>query len=181
MAEAEQNKKINLPNLLLVSGNGRNSGKTYFACQVIKELSENMEVVAVKISPHFHHQEGAKVVVEEKDFIIIDEDRIIDKDSSLMLQAGASKVWFVMVKRGKIDRLLPLLIEIIGENAIICESAGLHKLVNPGAFVFIKRTGEQIVKNEHIEGHPVIVENNGNSFSLELSNITFTNNQFSII
>ena len=45
--------KIHKSNFLLVAGNGRNVGKTFLACEIIKQLSQKNEVTGVKISPHF--------------------------------------------------------------------------------------------------------------------------------
>jgi len=42
------------PNILLVSGNGRNSGKTTLACKIIERFSKDHEITGLKISPHFH-------------------------------------------------------------------------------------------------------------------------------
>ena len=66
-------------NLLLVSGNGRNVGKTYFACRIIGLLSQKNPVTAVKISPHVHEiPENADILIRSEDFIVINETEISD-------------------------------------------------------------------------------------------------------
>ncbi len=88
---------IKFPNLLLIAGTGRNSGKTTFACSTIKKVSEIIKVTALKISPHFHGgTESLKMLVGNENFNLYEETSATsDKDSSKMLQAGAVKVYYI--------------------------------------------------------------------------------------
>ncbi len=42
-----------VPNLLIIAGTGNKSGKTSMACRIIEQL-KHLEIVSVKITPHFH-------------------------------------------------------------------------------------------------------------------------------
>ncbi len=46
--------KINFNNVILISGSGRNCGKTTVACHIISQLAKMGQVTGLKISPHFH-------------------------------------------------------------------------------------------------------------------------------
>ncbi len=161
--------------MLLVAGNGRNVGKTYFACSVIKHLSRHTVVTGIKISSHIHSYNPEDVLFKNEHFVIIQEKEITNKDSSLMLQSGAQKVFFIMAEQEYLYDAFSYLQTILPDNAIVCESGGLYKLVNPGLFFFIKRKDSEIVKTEHLSHSPVIIENDGNDFNFDINSIHFSN------
>ena len=41
---------LDLPNMIIVGGAGRNVGKTEFACELIRQSAERHSVVAVKVT-----------------------------------------------------------------------------------------------------------------------------------
>ncbi|NQU52566.1 MAG: hypothetical protein HQ522_08505 [Bacteroidetes bacterium] len=175
------NSKVQLPNLLLIAGNGRNVGKTFLATKIIKQLSQKEEVVGVKISPHFHPFDEETVLFKNDEFVILEEKKINSKDSSLLLQAGAVKVYFVMVLQQNLQQAFLQLNKFLPQKAIVCESGGLHEFINPGLFLFVKRAGEEIRKEHLLKFLPQIVENDGTNFTLDISNIEFNNNHFSLL
>lgn len=168
------------PNFLLVAGNGRNVGKTYLTCEIIKHLVKTNEVIGIKISSHFHPLENNKVIVQTKDFVIIEENRISQKDSSLMKQAGAQKVYFVMSPQENLEQAFLYLEKLLPVKAIVCESGGLHDLINPGVFLFVNKEGQEIVKQNHLQFSPKLILNDGENFGFDISCIEFKNNKFSI-
>jgi len=170
-----------MPNLLLIAGNGRNVGKTFLACKIIEYLSKSTEVTGLKISPHFHAVNSADVLFENEHFIIVNEKQINTKDSSVMLQAGAKQVFFLMVKSGFIAEAFEKLQPFLPETFIVCESANLSEVLTPGLFLFVKRKGDAIVKPENLRYSPVIVDNDGEYFDFDIQNIQFENNKINII
>ena len=86
------------PNLLLIAGTGTKSGKTSLACKIIKQFRD-LNITAIKISPHFHETtEGLISKSENKGYAIYEEtNRETSKDTSRMLNAGAEKVYFAKV------------------------------------------------------------------------------------
>ena len=179
MSTNSTNNCIEKPNLLLIAGNGRNVGKTFFACKIIKKLAKDQAVVGVKISPHFHTNEG-KTIVQCNEFIIIEETQKTQKDSSLMLQAGAEKVFFVMAEQKNLKAAFRELITLLPEKAIVCESGGLHEFINPGIFLFVKNENEKIIKPHLLNFSPIVVENNGSSFNFNIEKIKYSNHRFTI-
>src|SRR5512145_645979 len=121
-------EEISMPNLLILAGSGRNSGKTTFACSLINKFSYLYPVVAVKISPHFHSLEKNLVsLIDNQNFFVEEEsNRVNSKDSSRMLAAGAEKSFFVMTSDDHLKEAWKQVIPLIGTNKlIVCESGGL--------------------------------------------------------
>lgn len=169
-----------MPNLLLVLGNGRNVGKTYLACKIIQHLSKNDEVIGLKITPHFHQVKNSKVLYQTSEFVIIEEDQINQKDSSLMLQSGAKKVYFIMASQENLKKAFLQLNDLLPDKAIVCESGGLIEIAEPGISLFVNRIGREITKNQYLKFFPKLVINDGEDYDLDISKIRFKNNRFSI-
>jgi hypothetical protein len=175
------NKLKEIPNLLLISGNGRNVGKTTLACQVISFFSGSTEVTGLKISPHFHPVNEADIILKNDKFTIAEEKQISSKDSSLMLQAGAKKVYFVMVKPENLKDSILQLIEMLPEHLIICESGGLVEHVTPGLFLMVRREKEKIIKQHLLKYSPVIVNNDGKKFDFNIHQLMFNGQKIGLI
>lgn len=178
MSYIAENKVAEFPNFLLIAGNGRNVGKTFLACKIIEHLSKKQAVTGIKISPHFHAVEKEKIRIQTNDFIIIEECQSTQKDSSLLLQAGAKKVYFVMAAQENLKKAFSNLIDILPQTAVVCESGGLQEFINPGLFLFVKRIGDEITKPHLLKFSPKIIENDGINFNLDISAIEFINNRF---
>lgn len=134
---------LRMPELILIAGTGRNSGKTTLACNIIKKTSTIIPVVAIKITPHFHqYYKSGKTITERDDLIILEEtDPESGKDSSLMLKAGAASSYFVMAKDEQLKEAIHLIINLIPDNIpVVCESGGLRHFVEPGAFLMMNRS-----------------------------------------
>jgi hypothetical protein len=131
-----------ISNLLLIVGTGTKSGKTSFACRIIKQFHD-LRIVAVKITPHFHETTTGLISRSEKEGYSIYEEtnRETSKDTSRMLKAGADKVYFAKVWD---DQLLNVFNEILGSipagTPIICESPALRNFIEPGIFVIMTST-----------------------------------------
>lgn len=130
---------MRLPNLLLIAGIGTKSGKTSMACRIISQFS-NLNITAIKISPHFHETTpGLKILEEQKGFAIYEEtDPVSMKDTSRMLQSGASKVYFAKVFDDRLLFVFNKVLELIPEGTpIICESPALRSFIEPGVFIIM--------------------------------------------
>jgi len=137
--------KHQAPNWLLIAGTGRNTGKTTLACLLLSQYRENA-VTSVKITPHFHplHEED-RVLVKNENFIIIREERISTKDSSRMLQAGASQALFVQAKDESLEEVFSYLSGLIPSgHPVICESGGMARIIEPGLFIMMHPEGEAV-------------------------------------
>ena len=180
MTKTLATNKISLLNMLLIAGNGRNVGKTTLACRIITHLAKSNEVTAIKISSHLHEYKSEPLVKRQGEFVILLEKEQNQKDSSLMLQAGARNVFFVMAKKKSLDAAFESLLPFLDNHPIICESGGLHHFIQPGIFLFVNEKDRVIEKQEHLEFHPILVENNGIDFDLDIESIHFADNKIKL-
>ena len=138
-----------IPNLLLIAGTGTKSGKTTIACRIIEQFS-NLDITAIKISPHFHETTpGLKIIVEETGYSIYEESNPHStKDTSRMLQSGAAKVYFAKVLDDRLLFVFNKIKDLIPEDTpIICESPSLRNFVEPGVFIIISSDTTRTRKN----------------------------------
>ena len=98
------------------------------------------ELVAIKITPHFHETTpGLALIHEEEGFKIYKEANPgTNKDTSRMLKAGASKVYFAKVTDGFLHEAFNEIMKGIPASApVICESPALRYFVSPGLFIIM--------------------------------------------
>jgi len=63
---------LKCPNILLITGNGKNVGKTTLSCRIIENQNNEYDFIAVKISTHFHeYYYDDKIIFKNDDVIII--------------------------------------------------------------------------------------------------------------
>ncbi len=180
MTVNKTNSGLHMPNLLLIAGNGRDVGKTYFACTVIKQLAAVSEVIGVKISSHRHPVKKDDILIENERFCIVEEKQNTTKDSSLFLQAGAKRVLFIMADQQHLKEAFLEISANLKSHAIVCESGGLHEIVSPGLFFFVNSEGKEIIKKQHLNYAPIPVINNGKEFDFDFRNIQFVNKHFKL-
>jgi hypothetical protein len=156
---------------LLIAGTGRNVGKTGFACRIIALMTKKHDVVAIKVSPHLHEQDpGQKVIFRDSTFQIIEErNPATSKDSSRMLRAGASRVFYLQTIDKHIREPFEKLLSLIpGHQPVVCESGAMLEYARPGLFVLVKRKEQTAFKEglEQLDYSPdVWVEFDGEAFS----------------
>lgn len=133
------------PNLMLVAGTGRNSGKTSFVCQVCEEWALPLPLLCIKISNHIHVQEGTKPVFTTPEFTIYEETMVTsDKDTARMLKAGASRVLFIEADREFVFPAFEQALKLVPPNsAIICESGTLRRYIQPSLFIMLHTIGSE--------------------------------------
>lgn len=136
-----QENRVCLPNFLLVSGSGRNVGKTTAGCAVVAANAKNAPVFAMKISPHFHPLTSSLSILFQSSRLVIAEeyDSFSGKDSSRYLAAGAKRVFYVQVLDEKLPELVQWIRRHIHENMpVVCETASLGSVVIPGGGLFVQ-------------------------------------------
>lgn len=147
---------ISKPNLLIIGSTGRNTGKTEFICSVIEANAGQNNIVGIKIIPVDLNEEKCHRGTEgcglcdslTGDYEIIEETAAdTRKDTSRMLHAGAVKAYLLVVRRSLLKKGMEALFRIIQEDTwIIAESNSIRKVVEPGLFIVVKRTGDASVK-----------------------------------
>lgn len=178
--EAAKSFKQIMGNMILIAGNGRNVGKTFLSCEIIRQLALSTNVIGIKISPHFHELATDNSILHRNNhFTIVDEKTISTKDSSLMLQAGAKRVFFIMAEQENLSEAFSFIRQELEGHAIVCESGGLCEVVHPGLFLFVK-AGEELIQKQHLlEYAPIVVSNVHKVFDFNIKSIGYKENQIS--
>jgi len=141
------------PKTIIISGTGRNVGKTTYALELIRKyIAEGP--IAIKISSHAHNQtHGMRVIEVNDDFGIWQEDgNRNNKDSSKMAAAGASLTYYIEAQ----DKFLPKVLEVLNElidfnKRIIIESAAIRRYLIPQEFVLIYSEEYPNIKPQNID------------------------------
>jgi hypothetical protein len=134
---------IYLPNLLLIAGNGRNIGKSTFACAVIEKFSNETSVFGLKVTTIYPEEDAFHTKKKEQllqPFDIFEESITNStKDTARMLKAGANRAFYIRSFDENIEQAMQVFFEIIPkESVIICESGSLRKVVKPGLFLYLE-------------------------------------------
>ena len=131
-----------IPNLLIVCGSGRNTGKTALVKSIIKNKIEKNKIAAIKVSPHFHDDKQPKEKIwNDVDCNIYLENEITKKDSSLFLQAGANPVYYIETKDYQLEAAFNFILNHIGDSRLIISESGiLGRIFKPGLLIFIEST-----------------------------------------
>ena len=149
-----------IPNLLLIAGTGTNSGKTSMACKIIEQFPD-LEITAIKISPHFHETTTGLISKSEKKGYSIYEETNTDtsKDTSSMLHSGAHKVYFAKVWDDQLPDVFNEIMEFIPANVpVICESPALRNYIEPGVFIIMTSNVVNKQKNiNHLQTLPHVM------------------------
>jgi hypothetical protein len=154
--------KSSCPNLLLIAGDGRKTGKTTLACNIIGKIGQSEAVYGIKISPHFHPlPDEARIIERSEDYIIMEETASSgNKDSALMLRAGAARVFYIQATENGLATAWMSITKLTGTKVpLVCESGGLIGFVKPGLFLFCpgrfpytakSKTPDLIAKADHL-------------------------------
>ncbi|HEY9114756.1 MAG TPA: hypothetical protein VIN10_08640 [Bacteroidales bacterium] len=143
-----------LNNILLVSGSGRNCGKTTFVCHAISQLSKSGKVIGLKISPHFHLTGNKqKLIAKGEGFQVFQEtDLFSGKDSSRMLKAGASEVFFIQCNDMNLPGIWNEMKKLIPENLpVVCESGSFSNVYLSGMHVLVVENVPEKSKKSYFE------------------------------
>jgi molybdopterin-guanine dinucleotide biosynthesis protein len=151
-----EDKTIAWPGMLLVGGAGRNSGKTTFSCSLIKRFCARHELVALKVTvireaggpcPRGNDSCGVCSSLSGSYEITEEYGDPPGKDTSLMVAAGAQRVYWMRVMREHLAEGVAALLQRVGSDAIcICESNSLRHAVEPSVFLIVKATSSRAFK-----------------------------------
>ncbi len=128
-----------LPNVFIVGGDGRNSGKTSMACRVINQFRDS-SVTGVKISPHFHEPTPGLILIDAGEgYNIFEENNLWSaKDTSRMLHSGAARVFYLQADDSGMEKAFGKIADIVAPGTpIVVESPSLIKYFEPGVFVIM--------------------------------------------
>ena len=172
--------------LLLIAGTGQNTGKTTFACQIIRKFSSSHFIISLKITPHFHKNvQSGKVIIDETNIYIAEEtDSTTGKDSSLMLRSGAQQSFFVMATDQYLSEAFQKILQLVPtDSLIVCESGGLRHHVVPGLFFMMNKTSGELIKPDAeklILLADRVITFEGEKIDFEINSIEITDNQWTL-
>lgn len=148
-------EQINMPHMVMIGSTGRNSGKTTLAIELIKKWKMNHKIIGLKVTtihdekgPCPRGGEGCGVCesLKENYEILEETNPHSEKDTSLLLNAGSNRVFWLKAKRPYIEEgIRAFMAQCDPEALIICESNSLRHVVKPGMFIMLK-SGEPSIK-----------------------------------
>jgi molybdopterin-guanine dinucleotide biosynthesis protein A len=138
---------VQIPRSVMIGSVGRNTGKTEFACSLIRSLARRYPVAAVKVTTIYDGQEscihgdsGCGVCAAmDREWCFTDElDPTRTKDTSRMLGAGAQPVWWLRVRERSMAHAARELRGLAPEGGIlIIESNGIRRISEPDLFFML--------------------------------------------
>ena len=166
--------------MLLVSGSGQNTGKTSLVCRLIKKFSSQIKVVGIKITHHFHPLAYEMPCIVENEYFKIFEETRKDqlKDSSRMLRAGSTRVFFVISDKHHLGKAMSELLVLLDQDiGLICESGGLADFYQPGLHLHLTGPGNRNSK-DNMTGFDLEIYYDGIEFNTGTENIVFEENNW---
>lgn len=181
------NKLVNIPNMLLIAGTGRNCGKTTFACDLLGRFGNQTPIYALKVSHHISHVTSSDENMITADSLVLTEEmeRHTGKDSSRMLTAGAVRSFFAVCQPEGYPLLLNEMTGLSGPGILwIVESAGLRHMIEPGVFVLVDQKYRKSPEKPEVEAlrrfHPYPVLFDGKGFGSVIEHISVSENRWKL-
>ncbi|GHU43054.1 hypothetical protein FACS1894190_13120 [Spirochaetia bacterium] len=152
---------VTISNMIMIGSGGRNAGKTFAAMELVRrfktEAAKNspIRLIGLKVTGVEKSNgvcprggKGCGACAINGDFCLSEEkNNACDKDTSLLLAAGADKVFWLRCLRASFESGIAAFLKEIDpagngkghdKTIIICESNSLRNSVLPGLFVMIK-------------------------------------------
>jgi len=142
-------------NILCIGSAGRNSGKTEFACELIRKYRRQETVIGIKITtidedrPCPRGGDSCGVCKSFTGKYSIDEERDgpAGKDTVRMMNAGADKVYWLRVRKKHLREGVFALCQLLGSSAcVICESNSSRQVLEPGFFLVMRELKSRVIK-----------------------------------
>lgn len=178
--------KKKYPNILLVAGSGRKSGKTSLICKLVRALSGLYDITAIKLTPHVHTgtAEGIdNLIYSGEGYRIYSETKSSPKDSGRFVEAGACNVYYIESGRDSINESFRKTMSLIPNNSlVVCESGGLVDHIVPGIFCYV--VGASIkdaeINNDRMEKADILFYSSDETKQFDVSAIKVLNSKWSL-
>lgn len=142
--------------ILMIGSTGRNVGKTLLASSLIRRHASSTAMAAVKVTT-IHEQgglcphggDGCGVCSSfEGDYILtIERDGPPDKDTTRLISAGASRVFWLRVREAHLaEGIAALLKELPSGQPVIMESNSARLALEPSLFLVLRQGGSSEMK-----------------------------------
>jgi molybdopterin-guanine dinucleotide biosynthesis protein A len=184
---------IKLNKMLMIGSAGANVGKTELACSLIKKFSKETEIVGIKVTtikdkdgqcPRGGRGCGVCSSIQGNFCITEETNNSTNKDTTRLLSAGASRVFWLRVMKTHLEEAATALLEVMGSDVVsICESNSLRHAVEPAVFLMVKDRSVKTWKEsaKQVRRHAdKIVTSNGKGFDFSLEQIELDNGKWTL-
>ena len=184
---------ISYPHMLLIGSSGRNIGKTHLATSIIQKNRSLTDIIGLKITtikektktcPHGNENCSVCSEIEGNYLIREEKDRSLEKDTSLLLNAGAKKVYWLIVLEDNLDEGARALLDVIPtDSVIVAESNRFRLAVQPGFFLMLINPQKKIKKsaNRVQKFADLIIETDGKQFDYDIDKIRYFQDRWQIL
>jgi len=175
----------------MIGSADRNVGKTLLACELIRRHAPTQAIIAVKITtikkengtcPRGGDGCGVCGNLPGKFSLTEIQDRPTNKDTTRLLAAGASKVFWLRVHAAHLaEGVEALLAQIPAGQPSIWESNSARLAVNPGTFLILREKGSNKIKESCLRvlnQADRVLDFNGTSWDLSPARISFSAGQW---
>lgn len=135
---------------MMAGAAGRNLGKTEFLCRAIRRQSAFQPVVGIKITT-IDDSLAEYRRIDAPFEVSIEEPADDNKDTHRMFRSGASKVFWLRVKRPHLEDGLNALFHAMEKNGVdltsdclVMESGGARNFIEPGLFFIIRENSDAL-------------------------------------
>jgi hypothetical protein len=154
--------RLRLPGWIVVGSTGRNSGKTEFACALIRAFQSSYPLMGVKLTTVRDNESscprggagcGACSTLDG-DFSISEENRASrGKDTARMLESGSHRVFWLRCRQQRLREGLEAVVPLLGPNPlVVAESNSLVQVAEPDLFLMVRDTRSHSIKRSAAEG-----------------------------
>ncbi len=184
---------IKIDRMLMIGSAGTNVGKTELACALLRRLSRHDDIAAIKVTaisdkdgqcPRGGEGCGVCSSLEGNFVITLETDKLSNKDTSRLLSAGASRVYWLRVLKTHLEEGASALVEMLGaQTPSICESNSLRRVVEPGLFLLARRESSKLWKEsaQQVQRYADrIVTARDGVFDLDLSRIGLVSGKWTL-
>lgn len=172
--------------ILMIGSAGRNAGKTLLACDLIRRHAPAQPIVAVKVTTIKEETgacprggNGCGVCGEFQGQFSLTQvhDRPPNKDTTRLLDAGASKVFWLRVRDEYLEEGVRETLNQIPDNQpSLWESNSARRVLQPAVFLVLREKGNDRVKDSCLgvmDDADRILEFDGTGWDLSPERITF--------
>ncbi|MFP3859702.1 MAG: hypothetical protein ACLFUW_02670 [Bacteroidales bacterium] len=139
---------LKYPQILLIGGNARKSGKTSFICNILNKFSQQ-PIVAMKVALYTDEkdlQSHYQLADNEHYYEVRNKKGSDENDSSRYVAAGAMEGWFVAAMDNeqsvkKLKKRMDFLLE--SGRLLIVESNRVRKYLEPSLFLMLNQGSKE--------------------------------------
>ena len=176
--------RLRLPGWIIIGATGRNSGKTEFACTLIRAFSRLHPVIGVKVTaigegqatcPRGGEGCGACSTLDGEFILSEEHGEPPGKDTTRMLESGAHRVFWLRCGQARLRGAVEALVSRLDPGQlVVAESNSLAQVVKPDLFLMVRDGKSSSIKPTAaavISMANRVVVSDGKAFDLSLQQL----------